>query len=254
MKKSLIPVSNAQFTTLRSVSQAQQVAGPGAIFSSLFAFLKDIALFFGNLKLITKILILMFLTYLAFGLTIKESGGLSFKLPGITAPAPKMYGTGEDSEFAPADPNSLKGMSVKQYVRKFQAVAVKEMHRTGIPASITLAQGIIESRSGDSRLARQLNNHFGIKCFSKKCRKGHCENFTDDHHKDFFRKFTHVEQSFKEHSHVVLLPRYANKVHNKHSYKDWAAALQNGGYATGSQYGSKLVRIIERYDLNQFDK
>ena len=251
MKKSLIPLSNAQFT-MQSVPQAQPT-GPAATLSSLFAFLKDIALFFGNLKLITKVLILLFLTYLAFGLTIKESGGLSFKLPGITSPAHKTYGTGEDSEFAPADPNSLKGMSVKQYVKKFQTVAVKEMNRTGIPASITLAQGIIESRSGDSRLARQLNNHFGIKCFSKKCRKGHCENFTDDHHKDFFRKFTNVEQSFREHSQVVLLPRYVNKVNNKESYKDWANALQNGGYATGSKYGSKLIRIIEQYDLNKFD-
>lgn len=123
------------------------------------------------------------------------------------------------SEFAAAEPESLREQQVLEYVRRYKQVAVKEMQRTGIPASITLAQAIIESRSGDSRLAKVLNNHFGIKCFSKKCRKGHCKNFTDDHHKDFFRNFNAVSDSYREHSKVVLNRRYTSLLRGRKDYK-----------------------------------
>lgn len=186
------------------------------------------------------------------GLGFSSSVSNQVKGKGKLAPKP-VYGTGEQSEFAPANPDKLSGGDIGRYIHKYKHLAISEMRRTGIPASITLAQGIIESRSGSSRLARQLNNHFGIKCFSKSCKKGHCHNFTDDHHKDFFRNFKTVDQSFIEHSKVVLLPRYANKAKKSKDYKHWAWALQNGGYATGRQYANKLIKIIERHRLYLYD-
>lgn len=72
------------------------------------------------------------------------------------------------------------------YIERFAPIAVQEMEKYGIPASISLAQGLLESRAGTSKLAVQTNNHFGLKCFSRGCKKGHCKNFTDDTHKDFF--------------------------------------------------------------------
>jgi flagellum-specific peptidoglycan hydrolase FlgJ len=74
----------------------------------------------------------------------------------------------------------------KAYIKKYADLAKKEMKSHGIPASITLAQGLLESNAGESRLAKNNHNHFGLKCFSRKCKKGHCSNFTDDSHKDFF--------------------------------------------------------------------
>jgi flagellum-specific peptidoglycan hydrolase FlgJ len=163
-------------------------------------------------------------------------------------------GTGEDSEFAPADPDQLDKLTAEEYIKKYKNIAIQEMRKHKIPASITLAQAIIESRSGDSRLARDLNNHFGIKCHSRTCCKGHCKNYTDDHHKDFFRSFKTVEESYKAHSLVVLQDRYVSRVKNRKDYRSWAKALQDGGYATGKQYASKLIRVIERYKLNKYDR
>ena len=82
------------------------------------------------------------------------------------------------------------------------------MEKYGIPASISLAQGLIESRAGSSKLAVNNNNHFGIKCFSRHCRKGHCTNFTDDTHKDFFRKFPSPWESWRAHSQLLSSGRY----------------------------------------------
>jgi flagellum-specific peptidoglycan hydrolase FlgJ len=167
---------------------------------------------------------------------------------------PKKYGTGDDSEFAPANPDDIDELSAEEYIKKYKNIAIKEMRRTGVPASITLAQAIIESRSGNSRLAKNLNNHFGIKCHSRTCKAGHCKNYTDDSHKDFFRNFKTVEDSYKSHSFVVLKPRYTNRLNGKKDYKTWAYALQNGGYATGKNYASKLMRIIDKYKLYKYDK
>lgn len=161
--------------------------------------------------------------------------------------------TGEQSEFAPKDPEKLPKQSTKDYIAKYRRIAIKEMHRTGVPASITMAQAIIESANGNSRLARNLNNHFGIKCHDRDCPAGHCMNYADDHHKDFFRKFKTVEQSFKAHSAVVLKERYTSRIRNKNSYKQWAHALQDGGYATGKHYAKKLIRVIEMYKLQELD-
>jgi hypothetical protein len=160
----------------------------------------------------------------------------------------------ELSEFAPAEPESLRELQVRAYVDRYAELAVREMHRTGVPASITLAQAIIESRSGDSRLAKDLNNHFGIKCFSRSCQKGHCKNYTDDHHKDFFRRFGSVEDSYRAHSQVVLHPRYTSLLRGRKDHASWAKALESGGYATGSRYAEKLCSVIARYRLDRFDR
>jgi hypothetical protein len=160
----------------------------------------------------------------------------------------------ENSEFAPADPQSLREKKVLEYIDRYAALAIGEMQRTGVPASITLAQAIIESRSGESRLATEINNHFGIKCFSKTCKKGHCRNFSDDHHKDFFRRFASVEDSYRAHSEIVLNPRYTSLLRGRRDHGSWARALEAGGYATGSRYAEKLCSVIARYRLARFDR
>lgn len=138
------------------------------------------------------------------------------------------------------------------YALTYAKLARKEQSRYNVPACITLAQGILESRSGESKLAVENNNHFGIKCFSRRCKKGHCSNFTDDSHKDFFMKYKSVEQSYRAHSKFLQKPRYRGLKKAK-GYKDYARGLQEAGYATGKNYANKLIRIIERYQLYQYD-
>lgn len=140
------------------------------------------------------------------------------------------------------------------YVRGYKELASKEMSTYGIPSSITLAQGLLESNVGESRLATENNNHFGIKCFSKRCAKGHCTNFNDDHHKDFFRKFKTVEESYTAHSKLLQKDRYRGLFSlKKTDYKGWARGLKKAGYATDPRYADKLIRIIEDLELYQYD-
>lgn len=140
------------------------------------------------------------------------------------------------------------------YVNRFVEVAQKEMRKYGIPASITLAQGLIETNAGDSRLAKQNNNHFGMKCFSKKCGKGHCANFTDDSHKDFFRKYKSSWESYRAHSQLLMGKRYRHlKKLGNENYQGWAKGLKKAGYATDKRYAEKLINIIDELKLYQFD-
>ncbi|MFK7949227.1 MAG: glucosaminidase domain-containing protein [Saprospiraceae bacterium] len=141
------------------------------------------------------------------------------------------------------------------YIKRFAPIAVQEMKEYGIPASITLAQGLLESNAGDSRLAKDANNHFGIKCFSKSCGKGHCKNYTDDTHKDFFRVYTNVWESYRAHSLFLQRNRYKHLLKlKKTDYKAWAHGLRKAGYATDKRYAYKLISIIEVLDLQRFDK
>jgi flagellum-specific peptidoglycan hydrolase FlgJ len=142
-----------------------------------------------------------------------------------------------------------------QYIKRFKEVAINEMKKYGIPASITLAQGLLESGAGQSVLAVKHNNHFGYKCFSKNCPKGHCANFTDDSHKDFFRKYTTAWESFRAHS--ILLStstRYKGLIDSNNDYKAWANGLQKNGYATSKTYAKDLIYLIESLNLDAFDK
>lgn len=141
------------------------------------------------------------------------------------------------------------------YVDQFLEVARDEFQKHGIPTSITLAQGLLESGHGTSTLARRNKNHFGIKCFSKKCRKGHCSNHSDDHHKDFFRNFTDERESYAAHSQVLMKDRYKSLFRLSHrDYKGWSHGLRKAGYATDPRYGDKLIHMIETLELWRYDR
>jgi len=143
----------------------------------------------------------------------------------------------------------------QHYIETYAPIARAEMKTHGIPASITLAQGLLESVAGTSKLATQTNNHFGIKCFKRTCKRGHCHNFEDDHHKDFFRNYDDPAESYHAHSHFLVHgKRYKSlfKLSPK-DYKGWARGLRKAGYATDKKYEYKLISLIERYKLEQYD-
>ena len=154
------------------------------------------------------------------------------------------------NEAAPKAPLEYDAL---QYIAKYAGIALAEQKRTGVLASITLAQGLVESRGGTSKLAVGNNNHFGLKCFSKKCRKGHCTNFTDDTHKDFFRKFKSAKESFKAHSDFLKAPRY-KKLFRTKDYRTWAVGLKQCGYATDPDYAFTIAETVEKYNLNKYDR
>jgi flagellum-specific peptidoglycan hydrolase FlgJ len=143
---------------------------------------------------------------------------------------------------------------VREYIKRYENVAVQEMDKFGIPASIALAQGIKESKYGTGKLARTINNHFGIKCFSRRCNPGHCTNHTDDSHKDFFVVYKSAWYSWRDHSKHLSNSRYKSMVKYGKDYKKWAWALQSRGYATDPGYAASLISIIERYRLYRFDE
>lgn len=147
-----------------------------------------------------------------------------------------------------------KNKIVRAYVSRFVPIAKIEQNLYGIPTSITLAQGLLESDAGHSRLAKQNNNHFGIKCFSKTCAEGHCKNHTDDSHKDFFRIYKNAWESYRAHSLFLQKPRYKHlsKLPST-DYKAWAKGLSEAGYATDKRYAEKIILLIEALNLHQYD-
>jgi flagellum-specific peptidoglycan hydrolase FlgJ len=156
-------------------------------------------------------------------------------------------------DLSPASPEELREVNVRSYINHFSQVAISEMDKFGIPASITMAQAIIESRSGTSVLAVKNNNHFGIKCFSKTCPEGHCNNHTDDHHKDFFRNYKGANDSWRAHSDFLMKNSYRRLLKYGKNYKAWAIGLREIGYATDVTYDKKLISIIEKYELYKLD-
>jgi len=150
---------------------------------------------------------------------------------------------------------SERRRKMELYVKRYAPIAKSQMREFGIPASITLAQGLLESDAGESRLAIENNNHFGLKCFSKTCKRGHCTNFTDDSHKDFFRKFDSPAESFKAHSQLLAGERYKFLYrYRKTDFRSWAKGLRRAGYATDPRYHEKLIRLITEMDLNDYDR
>lgn len=140
------------------------------------------------------------------------------------------------------------------YVDRYRPVARKEMKEYGIPVSITLAQGLLESNAGSSQLALESNNHFGIKCRSK-CRGCTCRNYSDDDIYDMFRVFESVKDSYREHSLLLTGSRYRHLLDlPKSDYKSWAYGLKKAGYATDPNYPQKLIQIIEELELDQYDR
>jgi flagellum-specific peptidoglycan hydrolase FlgJ len=141
-----------------------------------------------------------------------------------------------------------------QYIKRYAPIAVSEMHKYNVPASITLAQGILESGNGRSQLASKSNNHFGIKCHIGW--KGGRVYHDDDEKGECFRKYKYVESSYKDHSEFLSgRRRYASLFKlRKSDYKGWAKGLKKAGYATDKKYPKKLIKIIEDYKLYEFDK
>ena len=142
----------------------------------------------------------------------------------------------------------------EEYIKKYRDIAVEEMKKYHIPASITLAQGLLESGAGQSALARKSNNHFGIKCGSDW--RGKSVRYDDDERNECFRAYKHPKQSYEDHSKfLVSRPRYASLFKLKITdYKGWARGLKKAGYATNPRYAEQLIGIIELYDLDKYDK
>jgi len=141
----------------------------------------------------------------------------------------------------------------ERYIQKWAPTAVREMYRSGVPASITLAQGILESRYGLSPLAAEGNNHFGIKCH--KDWKGKSMRYDDDAKGECFRVYDSADESFQDHSDFL---RYRDRYKflfdlKTTDYKGWAYGLKKAGYATDPNYPAKLIKYIEDYKLYEYD-
>ena len=148
--------------------------------------------------------------------------------------------------------NAQKQITREEYIQRFSDISVKEMKRSGIPASITLAQGVLESGSGNSRLAREANNHFGIKCHDW---TGPSIRHDDDAPGECFRKYKSAEESYRDHSDFLMTrARYAFLFDYKSDdYKNWAHGLKKAGYATNPRYANLLIDIIENNELYRYD-
>lgn len=155
--------------------------------------------------------------------------------------------------LCPAAIGQRKLASYQKYINKYSDLAIQHQKRYRIPASITLAQGLLESGAGQSDLARRSNNHFGIKCHSDW--RGGRVYHDDDMRGECFRKYRRVEDSYDDHSRFLAeRSRYARlfKINIK-DYKGWAKGLQKCGYATDRAYANKLIKVIEDYELYRFD-
>jgi len=152
-------------------------------------------------------------------------------------------------------------VKANNYIKDHRELAVIEMYRSGIPASIILAQALHESNYGSSRLALNANNHFGIKC--KSYWEGGTYYHEDDDHdasgrliESCFRAYDTVYDSYIDHSNFLLHTKHYKKLFSipRHDYKSWAIGLQKCGYATDPEYARKLIRIVEKFKLQTYDK
>ena len=152
-----------------------------------------------------------------------------------------------------ANNNTYKSYTTLSYIDQFKGVAIEEMNAAGIPASITLAQGILESGSGNSDLAKYANNHFGIKCTSDWRGKSYYRD--DDQKNDCFRVYKDARESFRDHSEFLKRKRYSFLFQlDKNDYRSWAQGLKTAGYATNPRYPDMLISTIEKYQLDQYDQ
>jgi len=153
-----------------------------------------------------------------------------------------------------ATSQSTYKMTRSEYFDTYREMAVHEMNRSGVPASITLAQGALESGDGNSTLARDANNHFGIKCHDSWNGKRIYQD--DDEKNECFRKYQSVEDSYHDHSEYLrTTPRYAALFElDPTDYKGWARGLKKAGYATSPTYADKLIDIVEEFGLHRYDQ
>lgn len=152
----------------------------------------------------------------------------------------------------PALPQGSTNRTYWAYIDRYKDMAMQQQQKYRIPASITLAQGLLESGAGQSRLAREANNHFGIKVPGGWT--GPYILVDDDRPKEKFRKYRSVQESYEDHSLFLQKPRYSRLfTYHITDYKSWAKGLKACGYATSPTYAQSLIRIIEMYSLHQFD-
>lgn len=143
-------------------------------------------------------------------------------------------------------------VSVEAYIEQFRDIAIAEMKRSGVPAAITLAQGILESENGNSELVKKSNNHFGIKC--KNTWSGDTVTHDDDAAAECFRAYSNAAESYRDHSNFLKFNKryYALFSLDPVDYAGWAKGLKNAGYATNPRYPDLLIRYIEQYNLQQY--
>ena len=177
------------------------------------------------------------------------------KKPTYTKPIGKKYpSTNNTTEVIQSTSKTVVTSDlINNYILQFKDIAIGNMQKYGIPASIILAQGILESGAGKGDLALEANNHFGIKCH--KDWLGESVRHDDDSAQECFRKYTEAAESYRDHAlFLVGKNRYATLfTYEKDDYKAWAKGLRAAGYATDPNYPDKLISYIERYNLHQYD-
>jgi len=205
-----------------------------------------------------KIVVLLFLGLIVFScsskkVTVRKSTSIKPKSERIvkTEKQEEMEVIGIDTESASF--NTLIIKSTAEYLALFSVIAQEEMRLYSIPASITLAQGILESNSGRGRLSVEANNHFGIKCHDW---TGARIYHDDDASQECFRKYNDAKYSYRDHSLFLTTRSRYSKLFDldKDDYKAWAKGLKAAGYATDSKYPHKLISLIERYELFKLDE
>ena len=143
-------------------------------------------------------------------------------------------------------------ITIEEYINTYKEIAIQEMIRTGVPASITLAQGIVETENGNSKLVKKSNNHFGIKC--KETWTGPSVSHDDDAPGECFRKYGSAEESYIDHSNFLVTRKHYAFLFSLDpaDYKAWAYGLKKAGYATNPRYPEMLIKYIETYNLNEY--
>ncbi len=155
--------------------------------------------------------------------------------------------------FGYSQPDSNR-LSPEEYISTFRDAAIADMKQTGVPASITLAQGMYESDNGNSPLAKEAKNHFGIKCHKEW--NGPTFHQDDDEKNECFRKYKTVQESYEDHSYFLRSRDRYNFLFDLKitDYKGWAHGLKKAGYATNPGYADKIIELIERYKLQEYDE
>ncbi len=208
-----------------------------------------------NIQIRSAIVLVLMTTFLVSCGGSKRVIKSTPKVGTVTPPKPKP--TVPEVIAPEPTPKSLPVVSykdkVQNYIYEYSTIAKSEMAAYGIPASITLAQGILESGAGYGQLTQNANNHFGIKCHNW---TGERVYHDDDKAQECFRKYDKASASFKDHSLFLKnRKRYAKLfTYRKNNYKAWARGLKAAGYATDPKYPAKLISIIERYKLYTYDE
>src|SRR5690606_19027692 len=185
--------------------------------------------------------------------TVKENKTVVEK-PTITKPHKPLLEQNDTEVLIATSKISVSKNTVEDYISLYAPVAMQSMKTYGIPASIKLAQGILESGSGNGTLCREANNHFGIKC--KDEWTGETISHTDDAPDECFRKYKSALESYNDHSEFIAHRVYYKNLFtlDKSDYSAWAKGLKQAGYATDPKYAQKLISIIERYKLYEYDQ